>query len=231
MSCGSHASLACLDSQEEHDFVSQLMAATGHARVWLGLYEPASCSATDGSLQGPDGCLQIECSSGKATTWRHWDPLQLRRDTYHEHCVSTSGAGWMSDLCGNELPCLCEHGQPTSADYMARLDVQAELQWTPLTQPAQSSMTARDVALEITAAVIVIGILVTLIGFTCCQARRGAPPVWQFGTTVQIDPASSCEAAASSEPSAASEGGYDMRPIDMPGIELQEKPPAVVEQR
>ena len=130
--CGANASLACIGSAEENEFVSFMarggLSRSGATHVWIGHYQLPNSTEPDGGWG--------RCSSGEASNFTNWmdgqpDNLGVSR-TVGENCarLTTSGAGrWQDEACIEEYRCLCELGavgQKPSPDYVSFVESDIE---------------------------------------------------------------------------------------------------------
>ena len=125
--CGANASLACVQSFEENEYVARLAADADTRYFWIGNYQ-----RPDG--EEPGGGWDV-CQSGEPAGFSKWDvnsgfnePSNYRGEecalvgyAYLRSAASASTArGWWHDAaCYLEAPCLCKLGADPSPEYMA----------------------------------------------------------------------------------------------------------------
>ena len=107
--CGANASLACITSTDEHDFVMREFFADGAAAssAWHGLYQ----WPTD---QGPNRGWD-RCSTGEHVgNFSSWGQRDDQRGIEEACAVLYKDGTWKDKRCINYYPCLCERSQTAS---------------------------------------------------------------------------------------------------------------------
>ena len=143
-SCGAMGgSLACLQNQNDVGVAQmvQVVASGGvpdlSAFVWTGEYqyppEPYLRANSLSCMNQPMGCNGNamgfpynnqagwgKCSNGQLTTFSPSIMGFAQPNNYNgaEDCMATTLAGLADSPCSVKLPCLCEHGSSSSADYL-----------------------------------------------------------------------------------------------------------------
>ena len=127
--CGENATLACIRSSAEADFVSSLTRSVGD--VWIGLYQSAGAAEPGGGWD--------MCPSGVTTNFTNWlsgYPSNFYRTMIfrdlgemsyaNRQCAAKRRAylrnGWFDSPCYLRNRCLCELGAPASAEYLAFME-------------------------------------------------------------------------------------------------------------
>jgi hypothetical protein len=127
--CGENATLACIRSSAEADFIASLTRSVGD--VWIGLYQ------SPGAVE-PGGGWDM-CASGETTNFTNWQsgyPSNFYRTMIFRDLGEMSYAnrqcaakrreylrnGWFDSPCYLRYRCLCELGAPASAEYLAFME-------------------------------------------------------------------------------------------------------------
>ena len=114
--CGLNASLACVQSLEENEYMARLAADAGVSHFWIGNYKRPSGVEAGGSWD--------VCQSGEAASFVNFDPEPAN---WHdaENCAFADSDGlWVDARCYLEFPCACEHGAGPSPEYVAFAEVE-----------------------------------------------------------------------------------------------------------
>ena len=127
--CGENATLACIRSSSEVDFIASLTRSVGD--VWIGLYQSAGAVEPGGGWD--------TCASGVTTNFTNWlsgYPSNFYRTMIFRDLGELSYAnrqcaakrreylrnGWFDSPCYLRYRCLCELGAPASAEYLAFME-------------------------------------------------------------------------------------------------------------
>ena len=127
--CGENATLACIRSSSEADFIASLTRSVGD--VWIGLYQSAGAVEPGGGWD--------TCASGVTTNFTNWlsgYPSNFYRTMIFGDLGELSYAnrqcaakrreylrnGWFDSPCYLRYRCLCELGAPASAEYLAFME-------------------------------------------------------------------------------------------------------------
>jgi len=127
--CGPNATLACIGSAAENDYVTELAATESVTWLWLGHYSRNN---------------EWACAAGGAETFDNWDSLIVDRPgeaqhgeyEYRAHCAAAVlplEGRWTARTCGlydNDLlllpyscaGCVCELGASSSPEFVAFAD-------------------------------------------------------------------------------------------------------------
>ncbi|EOD07068.1 hypothetical protein EMIHUDRAFT_198334 [Emiliania huxleyi CCMP1516] len=147
--CGANATLACVQSSEENEYVARLAADAGAIRFWIGVYQrPAG--------EEPGGGWDV-CQSGETANFVKWDTSEPNNWRGAEECAVVGNGGlWFDVPCYLEFPCLCKSGADPSPEYMAFVEVERE----------------RDKSLRAAALVL------HYMALTLCSAMSGLSLIW-----------------------------------------------------
>ena len=120
--CGADASLACIQSAADHEYVYRWLTDEGvpgtpRQQVWIGNYR--TDDDTDGNWTG--------CAGGQTTAFTNWTTARANAEPRNSlinpdkplQCALFHVDGWYSRECLYWYPCLCESGTPTSAEFVA----------------------------------------------------------------------------------------------------------------
>ena len=120
--CGADASLACIQSAADHEYVYRWLTDEGvpgtpRQQVWIGNYR--TDDDTDGNWTG--------CTGGQTTSYTNWTKDRANAEPRNSlvnpdkplQCALFHVDGWYSRECLSWYPCLCESGTPTSAEFVA----------------------------------------------------------------------------------------------------------------
>lgn len=120
--CGTDASLACIQSAADHEYVYRWLTDEGvpgtpRQQVWIGNYR--TDDDTDGNWTG--------CAGGQTTAFTNWTTVRANAEPRNSlvnpdkplQCALFHVDGWYSRECLSWYPCLCESGTPTSAEFVA----------------------------------------------------------------------------------------------------------------
>ena len=122
--CGENASLACISSSSEAEFVASLTRSVGD--VWIGLYQSPGGAEPGGGWN--------RCASGEATNFTNWlpgypDDFSGNYDI-GQQCAAKGraylGNRWFDHACYHPFQCLCELGAPASAEYLSFIEADIE---------------------------------------------------------------------------------------------------------
>jgi hypothetical protein len=122
--CGENASLACISSSSEAEFVVSLTRSVGD--VWIGLYQSPGGTEPGGGWD--------RCASGEATNFTNWLPGYpddySRNYGIGQQCAAKGRAylenRWYDLPCYHPLQCLCELGATASAEYLSFIEADME---------------------------------------------------------------------------------------------------------
>ena len=121
--CGPNATLACVQSSKENEYVARFAADAGVRYFWIGNYQsPAG--------EEPCGGWDV-CQSGEtANAAKQWD-VNASEPNNWRGAEACAGVGWLGKYglwydvpCYLELPCLCKSGAVPSPEYMAFAEVE-----------------------------------------------------------------------------------------------------------
>ena len=127
--CGENATLACIRSSSEAEFIASLTRSVGD--VWIGLYQSAGAVEPGGGWD--------TCASGVTTNFTNWQsgyPSNFYRTKVFGDLAQVAYAnrqcaakrreylrnGWFDSPCYLRYRCLCELGAPASAEYLAFME-------------------------------------------------------------------------------------------------------------
>ena len=119
--CGVDASLACIQSAADHEYLYRWMMDEGipgtpRQVMWIGNYR--TDDDTDGNWTG--------CTGGQTTSYTNWtmagaraQPMDSPLTGKPQPCALFEVEGWYSRECLHWYHCLCEYGTPTSAEFIS----------------------------------------------------------------------------------------------------------------
>jgi hypothetical protein len=131
--CGENATLACIRSSSEAEFIASLTRSVGD--VWIGLYQSAGAVEPGGGWD--------TCASGVTTNFTNWQsgyPSNFYRTKVFGDLAQVAYAnrqcaakrreylrnGWFDSPCYLRYRCLCELGAPASAEYLSFIEADIE---------------------------------------------------------------------------------------------------------
>lgn len=196
--CGANASLACISSAKDNEFVASLVPSNPgdvpylHHELWLGGYK---ASDGGGYRAESDASYGYKCASGQPMNYTAWsiadrEPNDRRSNIngLSSDCakILVHGAdgypngAWAVGPCADGRRCVCEYGPGPSEEYVATIN--ADTQLTPM----------------VTAVWVTLGVVVPLIWLFPPLALLVGTGIYSLSTK-RAAPASAAESAAVDE--------------------------------